>query len=128
MHRALIVGCLTASTLRLSRRGAFSAAEKEKHEKPKTTPDNVQRASARRIAFYNDLKTLRRDLRHHLNPTTIAEDRSRRPRGLDEYCRGPRSTRAGIERLADRTGATPATIRVVAEAAFVARRKVLPRD
>lgn len=76
MHRALIVGCLTASTLALVVAAHSATLKKEEHEKPKTTPITYSELQRDEIAFYNDLKTLRRDLRHHLNPMTIAEDRS----------------------------------------------------
>jgi len=76
MHRALIVGCLTASTLALVVAAYSAPLKKEKHEKPKTTPIMYSELQRDEIAFYKDLKTLRRDLRHHLNPMTIAEDRS----------------------------------------------------
>ena len=76
MHRALIVGCLTASTLALVVAAQSAPQKKEKHEKPKTTPIMYSELQRDEIAFYKDLKTLRRDLRHHLNPMTIAEDRS----------------------------------------------------
>ena len=47
MHRALIVGCLTASTLALVVAAHSAPLKKEKHEKPKTTPI-MYSASARR--------------------------------------------------------------------------------
>ena len=76
MHRALIVGCLTASTLGLVVAAHSAPLKKEEHEKPKTTLITYSELQRDEIAFYNDLKTLRRDLRHHLSLMTIAEDRS----------------------------------------------------
>src|SRR5258708_34717594 len=76
MHRALIIGCLTASTLALVVAAHSAPLKKKEHEKPKTTLIAYSELQRDEIAFYNDLITLRRDLRHHLNPMTIAEDRS----------------------------------------------------
>jgi hypothetical protein len=75
MHRAWIISCLTASTLALVvathpaplKRGAYE---------PKKTPITYSALQRDEITFYNDRKTLRRALRHHVNPMTIAEDRS----------------------------------------------------
>ena len=76
MHRACIVTCLTASTPTLVVAAHSAPLKKEEHEKPKTTPITYSELQRDEIAFYNDLKTLRRDLRHHLSLMTIAEDRS----------------------------------------------------
>jgi hypothetical protein len=75
MHRAWIVSCLTASTLALVVAPHPTPLKREASE-PKKTPITYSALQRDEITFYNDRKTLRRALRHHLNPMTIAEDRS----------------------------------------------------
>ena len=76
MHRAWIVSCLTASTLALVVAPHPAPLKRGVYEKPKTMLITYSELQRDEITFYNDRKTLRRALRHHLNPMTIAEDRS----------------------------------------------------
>ena len=75
MHRAWIISCLTASTL-ASVVVPHPAPLKRAAYEPKKTPITYSALQRDEITFYNDRKTLRRALRHHVNPMTIAEDRS----------------------------------------------------
>jgi len=76
MHRALIVSCLTVSLFALVYAAHLAPLKKEEHKKPQTTPVTYGALQRDENAFYNDLKTLRRDLRRHPSLMTIAEDRS----------------------------------------------------
>ena len=75
MHRAWIISGLTASALALLV-APHPPLKLETYEKPKKTPITYSALQRDEITFYNDRKTLRRALRHQLNPMTIAEDRS----------------------------------------------------
>ena len=76
MHRAWIISGLTASALALVIAPHPALLKRGAYEKPKKTPITYSALQRNEITFYNDRKTLRRALRHHLNPMTIAEDRS----------------------------------------------------
>jgi hypothetical protein len=76
MHRAWIISGLTASALALVVAPHPALLKRGAYENPKKTPITYSALQRDEITFYNDQKTLRRALRHHLNPMTIAEDRT----------------------------------------------------
>ena len=76
MHKAWIISCLTASTLALVVAPHLAPLKRGAYENPRKTPITYSALQRDEITFYNDRKILHRDLRHHVNPMTIAEDRS----------------------------------------------------